>query len=75
VISYRVILDVPLQLALYVADLLAAHRRDIGTRPGTHGADGSSGLAQDRYLARPSSISSVPSLRNCGASAPSKPSR
>jgi len=35
VISYRVMLDVPLQLALYMADLLAAHRREIGTRDGT----------------------------------------
>ena len=34
-ISYRVMLDVPLQLALYMADLLAAHRREIGTRDGT----------------------------------------
>jgi hypothetical protein len=35
VISYRVMLDVPFQLALYVTDLLAAHRREIGTRDGT----------------------------------------
>jgi len=35
VISYRVMLDVPLQLALSVADLLAAHRRESGTRHGT----------------------------------------
>jgi hypothetical protein len=35
VISYRVMLDVPLQLALYVTDLLAAHRGEIGTRDGT----------------------------------------
>jgi hypothetical protein len=35
VLSYRVMLDVPLQLALYVERLLAAHRREIGTRHGT----------------------------------------
>jgi len=35
VLSYRVILDVPLQLALFVSRLLAEHRRDIGTRAGT----------------------------------------
>jgi hypothetical protein len=34
VISYRVTLDVPLHLARYVTDLLAAHRREIGTRDG-----------------------------------------
>ena len=34
-LSYRVILDVPLQLALFVSRLLAEHRRDIGTRAGT----------------------------------------
>ena len=28
-------LDVRFQLALYVADLLAAHGREIGTRDGT----------------------------------------
>jgi hypothetical protein len=35
VLSYRVILDVPLPLAVFVSDLLAAHRREIGTRNGT----------------------------------------
>jgi hypothetical protein len=35
VISYRVILDVPFQLALFVSELLAEHRRGIGTRDGT----------------------------------------
>jgi hypothetical protein len=35
VISYRVTLDVPLQLALFVSRLLAEHRREIGTRDGT----------------------------------------
>jgi hypothetical protein len=35
VISYRVILDVPFQLALFVSELLAEHRRQIGTRDGT----------------------------------------
>jgi hypothetical protein len=35
VISYRVILDVPFQLALFVSELLAEHRREIGTRAGT----------------------------------------
>jgi hypothetical protein len=35
VISYRVILDVPFQLALFVSELLAEHRREIGTRDGT----------------------------------------
>ena len=34
-LSCRVILDVPVQLALYVARLLAEHRREIGTRRGT----------------------------------------
>jgi DDE superfamily endonuclease len=35
VLSYRVMLDVPVQLVLFVARLLAAHRREIGTRRGT----------------------------------------
>jgi hypothetical protein len=35
VLSYRVILDVPLPLAVFVSRLLAAHRREIGTRDGT----------------------------------------
>jgi hypothetical protein len=35
VLSYRVILDVPLPLVLFVSRLLAAHRREIGTRDGT----------------------------------------
>jgi hypothetical protein len=35
VLSYRVILDVPLPLAAFVSRLLAAHRREIGTRTGT----------------------------------------
>jgi hypothetical protein len=35
VLSYRVILDVPLPLVLFVSGLLAAHRREIGTRHGT----------------------------------------
>ena len=34
-LSYRVILDVPLPLAMFVSRLLAAHRREIGTRDGT----------------------------------------
>jgi hypothetical protein len=34
VLSYRVILDVPLPLVVFVSDLLA-HRREIGTRNGT----------------------------------------
>ena len=34
-LSYRVILDVPVQLVWFVARLLAAHRREIGTRRGT----------------------------------------
>ena len=34
-ISYRVILDVPFQLALFVSGLLAEHRSEIGTRAGT----------------------------------------
>ncbi len=34
-LSYRVILDVPLPLVVFVSDLLAAHRREIGTRNGT----------------------------------------
>jgi hypothetical protein len=35
VISRRVILDAPFQLALFVSQLLAGQRRDIGTRDGT----------------------------------------
>jgi hypothetical protein len=35
VLSYRVILDVPFQLALFVSELLAGRRREIGTRDGT----------------------------------------
>ncbi len=34
-LSYRVMLDVPVQLVLFVARLLAAHRREVGTRRGT----------------------------------------
>ena len=34
-LSYRVILDVPLPLVLFVSKLLADHRREIGTRKGT----------------------------------------
>ncbi len=34
-LSYRVILDVPLPLVAFVSGLLAAHRREIGTRGGT----------------------------------------
>ena len=34
-LSYRVILDVPLPLVLFVSRLLAAHRRELGTRDGT----------------------------------------
>ena len=35
VLSYRVILDVPFQLAAFVSGLLAEHRRELGTRPRT----------------------------------------
>jgi hypothetical protein len=35
VVSYRVMLDVPRDLILFVSGLLAAHRREIGTRKGT----------------------------------------
>jgi hypothetical protein len=35
VLSYRVTLDVPLPLVLFVSHMLAAHRREIGTREGT----------------------------------------
>jgi DDE superfamily endonuclease len=35
VLSYRVILDVPLQLVAHVSGLLREHRREIGTRNGT----------------------------------------
>jgi hypothetical protein len=35
VLSYRVTLDVPFQLAVFVSKLLAGHRREIGTRAGT----------------------------------------
>ena len=34
-LSYRVTLDVPFQLAVFVSRLLAEHRREIGTRTGT----------------------------------------
>ncbi len=34
-LSYRVMLDVPVELVAYVARLLADHRREIGTRKGT----------------------------------------
>ena len=33
--SYRVMLDVPRELVLFVSGLLTAHRREIGTRKGT----------------------------------------
>jgi hypothetical protein len=35
VLSYRVTLDAPFQLVAFVSGLLAAHRREIGTRDGT----------------------------------------
>jgi hypothetical protein len=35
VLSYRVMLDVPFQLAVYVSEVLAEHRGEIGTRRGT----------------------------------------
>jgi hypothetical protein len=35
VLSYRVMLDVPFQLAVYVSEVLAEHRGEIGTRCGT----------------------------------------
>jgi hypothetical protein len=35
VVSYRVMLDVPAELVRFVSGLLAAHRREIGTRKGT----------------------------------------
>jgi hypothetical protein len=35
VLSYRVTLDVPFQLAVFVSRLLADHRRELGTRAGT----------------------------------------
>jgi hypothetical protein len=35
VLSYRVTLDVPFQLAVFVSGLLAGHRRELGTRDGT----------------------------------------
>jgi hypothetical protein len=35
VLSYRVMLDVPFQLAAFMSGLLAEHRREIGTRAGT----------------------------------------
>ena len=34
-VSYRVMLDVPGELVRFVSGLLAAHRREIGTRKGT----------------------------------------
>ena len=33
-LSYRVILDVPLPLVGFVSELLADHRRELGTRNG-----------------------------------------
>ena len=33
-LSYRVTLDVPFQLVVFVSGLLAAHRREIGTGTG-----------------------------------------
>lgn len=33
-LSYRVALDVPFQLVVFVSGLLAEHRREIGTQPG-----------------------------------------
>jgi hypothetical protein len=35
VLSYRVMLDVPFQLAVFVSGLLAEHRLELGTRDGT----------------------------------------
>jgi len=35
VLSYRVTLDVPFQLVVFVSGLLADHRREVGTRDGT----------------------------------------
>src|SRR5260370_8738616 len=35
VVSYRVMLDVPRELILFMSGLLAARRREIGTRKGT----------------------------------------
>jgi hypothetical protein len=35
VLSYRVMLDVPFQLAVFVSGLLAEHRGELGTRAGT----------------------------------------
>jgi hypothetical protein len=35
VLSYRVIPDVPFRLVVFVSELLADHRREIGTRNGT----------------------------------------
>ena len=34
-LSYRVMLDVPVQLVAYVSQLLAERRRELGTRNGT----------------------------------------
>lgn len=34
-LSYRVMLDIPFQLAVFVSQLLAEHRRELGTRAGT----------------------------------------
>ena len=34
-VSYRVMLDVPRELVLFVSGLLAARRREVGTRKGT----------------------------------------
>ena len=34
-LSYRVTLDVPFQLVVFVSKLLAAHRRELATRDGT----------------------------------------
>jgi hypothetical protein len=50
VLSYRVMLDVPVQLALFVARLLAAHCREIGTRRGTRALTAWQQAVFARYL-------------------------
>jgi hypothetical protein len=49
-LSYRVMLDVPAQLALFAARLLAAHCREIGTRRGTRALTAWQQAVFARYL-------------------------
>ena len=50
-VSYRVMLDVPAELVRFVSGLLAAHRRQIGTRKGTWMTICSSSMVRERVPA------------------------